>query len=213
MPKKDGDETINNDNEAKAAADAAADFATDPADDTDEEDRQEEFDPLAEAQAEVADLKDKLLRAMAEMENVRRRGEKERSELSKYAVTNFARDMLSVADNMSRAIAAAEAGDGDSAGNEALTQLLDGVRLTQKDLLHQFEKQGIREINPIGEKLDPNWHQAMVQLDDPDAPAGTIVQVMQVGYALHDRLLRAAMVGVAKGAGNGAAGANVDTKA
>jgi molecular chaperone GrpE len=212
---------VGEDKDAKAAADAAADIAAEfQADEGAEEAEEEveEHDPLAEAQAEVADLKDKLLRAMAEMENLRRRSEKEKTELGKYAVTNFARDMLSVADNMDRALSAADP-DGSEGGEEALTQLLDGVRLTQKDLLHQFEKHGIREINPIGEKLDPNWHQAMVQLDDPEAPAGTIVQVMQVGYAIQDRLLRAAMVGVAKGGGNGGAGggggkgANVDTTA
>ena len=216
-PDDSGEEFRDNDDESTAAADAAGAIAAEEAKeqaDGDEE-AEEEHDPLAEAQAEVTDLKDKLLRAMAEMENIRRRGDKEKADLRKYAVADLARDMLSVSDNMSRAIAAAEAGDRAgseaAAANEALTQLLDGVRLTQKDLVSQFEKHGIREINPLGEKLDPNWHQAMVQLDDPDAPAGTIVQVMQVGYAIHDRLLRAAMVGVAKGGGG--KGGNVDTKA
>lgn len=209
---EDGGEELRDD-ETTAAADAAAaidaEEAEEGADAKDE--AEEEYDPLAEAQLEIAGLKDKLLRAMAEMENIRRRSEKEKADLGKYAVTGLARDLLSVSDNMSRAIEAAETGGGAGEGGETLTQLLDGVRLTQKDLINQFEKHGIREINPMGEKLDPNWHQAMVQLDDPDAPAGTIIQVMQVGFAIHDRLLRAAMVGVAKG--GSAKGGNVDTKA
>jgi molecular chaperone GrpE len=210
-PDEGGEEFRENDEDILAEADAAAAIAAADAEEDGDEETEEEHDPLAEAQAEIVDLKDKLLRAMAEMENIRRRSEKEKADVGKFAVTSFARDMLSLSDNMARALTAAESGDGEGAGNETLMQLLDGVRLTQKDLINQFEKHGIREINPLGEKLDPNWHQAMVQLDDPDAPAGTIVQVMQVGFAIHDRLLRAAMVGVAKG--GSAKGKNLDTKA
>ncbi len=150
------------------------------------------------AYGEVADLKDKLLRAMAETENVRRRSERDKADSRKYAVADFARDMLAVSDNLQRALGAVS---GEARGdNPELAQLLEGVELTRKEMLGYFEKHGIREVDPMGEKLDPNLHQAVVQLDDPNAAHGTIVQVMQPGYVIHDRLLRAAMVGVAKGA-------------
>ena len=162
------------------------------------EDQADELDELETAYAEVADLKDKLLRAMAETENIRRRSEREKADSRKYAVTDFARDMLAVADNLQRALAAVtdDARDGDP----ELAQLLEGLELIRKELQGHFGKHGIKEIDPMGEKLDPNLHQAVVQLDDPEADQGIIIQVMQPGYVIHDRLLRAAMVGVAKGA-------------
>lgn len=177
-----------------------------------------EQDPLAKAEAEIADLKDRLLRAVADAENLRRRMEREMADLRKYAVSDFARDMLGVADNLQRAIDAAGGGeggeqDGEPAGD--LAQLLEGVSLTRKELIHALEKHGVRPVDPQGEKLDPNLHQAVVQVDDPEAEAGTVVHVMQIGYTIHDRLLRPAMVGVAKGrddSGN-AAGQKVDTQA
>jgi molecular chaperone GrpE len=154
-------------------------------------------DELELAYGEVADLKDKLLRAMAETENLRRRAEREKAELRKYAISDFARDMLSVSDNLQRALASL----GEEARNSSpeMGQLLEGVELTLRELQGDFDKHGIKEINPLGEKLDPNLHQAVVQLDHPEAPHGTVVQVMQPGYVIQDRLLRAAMVGVAKG--------------
>lgn len=176
---------------------------------------------LESAQAEIADLKDRLLRAVAETENLRRRSERELTDAHKYAVADFARDMLSVSDNLKRAIEAA-GGDAEDGGKDSsagdLQQLLDGVELTARELQHLFEKHGLRVVDPLGERLDPNLHQAMVQIDNPDVPAGTIVQVMQVGYVIHDRLLRAAMVAVAKGgpkpgADTGEPGHSVDTKA
>ena len=166
-------------------------------DDPGAEDQAEEPDELETAYAEVADLKDKLLRAMAETENIRRRSEREKADSRKYAVTDFARDMLAVADNLQRALAAVT--DDARDGNPELAQLLEGLELTRKELQGHFGKHGIKEIDPMGEKLDPNLHQAVVQLDDPEAVQGTIIQVMQPGYVIHDRLLRAAMVGVAKG--------------
>jgi molecular chaperone GrpE len=171
--------------------------------------------PLEQAQAEIADLKDKLLRTMADAENLRRRTERDMADLRKYAVTDFARDILGVADNLQRAIAAARSAEGESApADSEVAQLLEGVTLTEKELRHVLEKHNITPIDPLGEKLDPNLHQAMVQIDHPDAEAGTIVQVMQIGYRIHDRLLRAAMVAVAKGNGGGnAAGQQVDTEA
>ncbi len=206
------------DPEAKAAEDAAAameqaeesiDLAATKAEadeaakdigggDLEAEDQADEPDELEAAYAEVADLKDKLLRAMAETENIRRRSEREKADSRKYAVTNFARDMLAVADNLQRALAAVTDDARDS--NPELAQLLEGVDITRKELQGHFSKHGIKEIDPMGEKLDPNLHQAVVQLDDPEATQGTIIQVMQPGYVIHDRLLRAAMVGVAKGA-------------
>ena len=146
---------------------------------------------------QVSELKDQLLRALAETQNVRRRADRDRTDASKYAVTNFARDMLTVSDNLQRALSAIS--DDARDGNPELSQLLEGVELTRKELKGHFTKHGIKEINPLGEKLDPNFHQAVVQLDDPEAAQGTVVQVMQPGYVIHDRLLRAAMVGVAKG--------------
>ena len=154
-------------------------------------------DELELALGEVAALKDKLLRAMAETENMRRRSDREKADTRKYAVADFARDMLAVSDNLQRALGSVS--DEARKDNPDLAQLLEGVELTRKELQGHFEKHGIKEINPLGEKLDPNFHQAVVQLDDPEAAQGTVVQVMQPGYVIHDRLLRAAMVGVAKG--------------
>lgn len=146
---------------------------------------------------EVADLKDRLLRAMAETENTRRRTTREIEDARRYATANMARDLLSVADNLRRAL---EAVPPEARGAQAeLNSLMEGVELTERDLLKAFEKAGISPVDPIGEKLDPNLHQAMMQVDNTDAPDGTIVQVLAPGYMLHDRLLRAAMVAVAKG--------------
>ena len=183
-----------------AATKAEADEAAEDMDEGEpgEEDQADEPDELEAVYAEVADLKDKLLRAMAETENIRRRSEREKAGSRKYAITDFARDMLAVADNLQRALEAVT--DDARDGNPELSQLLEGVEITRKELQGHFGKHGIKEIDPMGEKLDPNLHQAVVQLDDPEATQGTIIQVMQPGYVIHDRLLRAAMVGVAKGA-------------
>lgn len=174
-------------------------------------------DDVAALTAEVADLRDRLLRAVAETENLRRRTDRERDDLRKYAIADFARDLLGVADNMRRALdsVAADARD----GNPELAGLLEGVELTERELQNTLEKHGVKPVDPIGEKLDPNLHQAMTQIEDDSAPPGTVVQVMQIGYTIHDRLLRAAMVVVAKAraaepAGDPAsAGGKVDTQA
>ena len=175
-----------------------------------------ETDEVAALTAEVADLRDRLLRAVAETENLRRRTDRERDDLRKYAIADFARDLLGVADNMRRALdsVAADARD----GNPELASLLEGVELTERELQNTLEKHGIMPVNPIGEKLDPNLHQAMTQIEDDSAAPGTVVQVMQTGYTIHDRLLRAAMVVVAKAkaagpADDAAAGSKVDTQA
>ncbi len=154
-----------------------------------------EADPLAEKDAEIAELKDRLLRAVAETENVRRRLEREKLDATAYAVTGFARDLLAVADNLRRALDAA-AKDEAAAG-----PLLSGVEITEKELLKAFEKHGISRIESIGQKLDPNRHQAMLEVEQDDAEPGTIVAELQTGYVLKDRLLRPAMVSVAKAAG------------
>jgi molecular chaperone GrpE len=149
-------------------------------------------------QAENADLKDRLLRAMAEVENVRRRGEREKAEATLYAATNFARDLLSVADNLGRALEALPAEAREKA-DDAVKTLLEGVDLTHRELRNVFERYNIRQVKAKGEKFDPNVHQAMFEVPDPSVTAGTVVQVVQNGFTIGDRVLRPALVGVAKG--------------
>ena len=154
-------------------------------------------DPVAAAQAEVAALKDQLLRALAETENVRRRAARDKEDAAKFAMAGFAREVLGVADNLSRAI---EAISPESLEKDpALKTLFEGVQATQRQLDTAFEKQAIKRVWPLGEKFDSNLHQAMFEVPGTDKPAGTVVQVLQAGYTLHERLLRPAMVGVAKG--------------
>jgi molecular chaperone GrpE len=173
---------------------------------------------IASLTTNIAVLKDQLLRAVAETENTRRRLTRERDETAKYAAANFARDMLAVADNLRRAIEAipAEA----LAGDEALKSLYDGVAATERQLEAAFLRHNVKRIYPAGEKFDSNLHQAMFEVPGTDQPQGTIVQVLQAGYVMHDRLLRPAMVGIAKGApspandGGGATpGGTIDTVA
>ena len=147
--------------------------------------------------AENAELKDKLLRAMADMDNLRKRLEREKEDAVKYAAAQFARDMLSVSDNLSRALEHVPE-EKRAEGSEFFKNLIEGVEMTLKDLLATFERHGIKRINPMGEKFDPNYHQAMFEVTDTDAPTGTVVHVMQDAYTHHDRVLRPAMVGVAK---------------
>jgi molecular chaperone GrpE len=153
-------------------------------------------DPLEEAKAEIGRLKDQLLRALAETENVRRRAAREREDAQRYAASNFARDMLAVADNLGRALQHIPAEQLES--DPALKTLYDGVSATERQLLAAFERHSIKRIEPLGERFDSNLHQAMFEVPGTGQPAGTIVQVLQPGYVMHDRLLRAAMVGVAK---------------
>jgi molecular chaperone GrpE len=151
---------------------------------------------LAQARAEAAELKDRLLRALAETENVRRRAERERSDATKYGVTQFARDLLDVADNLRRAI---DSVPESQARDDVTRNLLAGVAATERALLASFERHGIRRVDPKGERFDHNFHQAIFEAENTGKPAGTVVEVLQPGYLLHDRLLRPAMVGVAKG--------------
>ncbi|HLI23199.1 MAG TPA: nucleotide exchange factor GrpE [Stellaceae bacterium] len=152
---------------------------------------------LAKAEGELAETKDKLLRALAENENQRRRAQREREDAQKYAAANFAKELLDVADNLRRALATVEAGD---LQDERAKALIEGVAATERALFAAFERHGLKRIEPqIGERFDPNAHEAMLEVPNTGQPAGAIVQVLQAGYRMHDRLLRAAMVGVAKG--------------
>ena len=164
----------------------------------------------ADPGAEVADLKDKLLRALAEMENVRRRAERDRVDASRYAIANFAREMLGVADNLRRALesVAAEADtDADEGADEAegeekgdrLEQLITGVEMTEREMLNAFERAGIKPIEAMGQRFDHNVHEAMFEIEDESQPTGTVIQVMEPGFMVNDRLLRPAKVGVSKG--------------
>lgn len=155
---------------------------------------------IAELEADLADQKEHALRALAEAENMRKRADKQVHDASRYGASSFARDMLVVADNLERALAAVpETGPDGEQSAELLPQLREGVQMTLRDLESKLESHSVKKVEPqLGEKFDHNLHQAMFEAETGDYPAGTIAQVMQPGYTLHDRLLRAAMVGVAK---------------
>jgi molecular chaperone GrpE len=155
---------------------------------------------IAELTEEVAQLKDRLLRLAAEMDNMRKRGEREKAEATLYAATNFARDLLSITDNMGRALAAVSPEERERA-DDALKNLLAGVELTERELLNVFQRHGIRKLVTVGQKFDPNMHQALFEVPTREQPPGTVVQEMQSGFAIGDRCLRPAMVGVAKAEG------------
>src|SRR5437588_10800642 len=158
----------------------------------------------AEVAREAAEYKDKLLRTLAEMENLRRRTAREVIDARQYGNAAFARDILAVADNMERALAALDAELREKA-DAGVKALLDGVELTERELLKVLEKHGVKKFEPLGEKFDPNLHQAMYEVADPSVPAGTVAQVVQAGYMIGDRMLRPALVAVAKGGAKGAA--------
>ena len=151
---------------------------------------------LTTAEAEAAEFKDRALRALAEVENIRRRAQREREDAVKYAAANIARDLLSTADNLRRALASVNEA---SVTDDVTRNLLTGVAATERELLAAFEKNGIKRLDPKGARFDHNFHQAIFEAESTGKPAGTIVEVLQPGYVLHDRLLRPAMVGVAKG--------------
>ncbi len=154
---------------------------------------------------ESAEYKDKLLRTLADMENLRRRTDREVADARAYGVSSFARDIVAVADNMARAMGALDAELREKA-DAGVKALLDGVELTERELLKALEKHGVRKFEPLGEKFDPNLHQAMFELPDPSRPAGTVAQVIQPGYMIGERVLRPAMVAVAKGGPKPASG-------
>ena len=155
-------------------------------------------DPIAVLEAEKADLKDKLLRLMADMENLRRRTAREIADARTYAVTNFARDMLNVADNVRRAIESVPEEESRNAEG-AFKGLIEGIDLTERDLLKNLERHGVKKLDPQGQKFDPNLHQAMFEIPNAEVPNGTVLQVVQSGYVIGDRVLRPALVGVSRG--------------
>ena len=155
----------------------------------------EDVTPLSVAEDEINDLRDKLLRAVAETQNVRRRSEKEKADAANYAMTNFARDILAIGDNLSRAL---ESLPENEELSDNIKTLIDGVKMTDRELHNIFERQGINKIDPKGESFNHNFHQAMFETETKDKD-GTIIQVLQVGYKIKNRLLRPAMVGVSKG--------------
>lgn len=180
--------------ELKAAAEAdAAEVAEDETEV--EADEQDEEDIITNLQSEIAALKDQVLRARAETENVRRRADRDRSEASAYAVTGFARDLLNVGDNLRRAL---DAMPEDVAAD--MKAFVEGVEMTERELLNIMERHGITKVNPeVGEKFDHKFHQAMFEVPTEDHVPGSIMQIVAPGYVIKDRLLRPAMVGVAKG--------------
>ena len=161
-------------------------------------------DALAAAEAERDDFKDKLLRTLAEMENLRRRTEREIADAKAYAVTSFARDMLGSADNLRRAIESVPA-TAEAAADSALKSVVEGVELTERELLKTLERHGVRRIEPHGEKFDPNMHQAMFEAPDESIAKGLVSKVVQTGYKIGERVLRPALVGVSAGSAKPAA--------
>ncbi|MET3888961.1 molecular chaperone GrpE [Bosea sp. OAE506] len=153
---------------------------------------------FAKIEAERDDLKDKLLRTLADMENLRRRTEREIGDAKTYAVTSFARDMLGAADNLRRALESLP-DTARSTEEPALKALIEGVDLTERDLLKTLERHGVRKIDPLGEKFDPNMHQAMFEAPDPEVAKGLVSKVVQSGYKIGERVLRPALVGISAG--------------
>lgn len=165
---------------------------------------QANIDPAAQATAELealvaenTDMRNRLLRALADMENLRRRTEREKNDTARYAISNFARDVLTVGDNLRRTIehVPAEAASQDP----ALKSFLDGVEITERELTNVLERHGVTRVDPKGQRFDPNCHQAMYEVKNASVPEGTVVEVMQSGYVIGDRCLRPALVAVAKG--------------
>ena len=179
------------------AADAAADAAV-------EAETPAEPDPIDALRAENSDLRDKYLRLAAEMDNLRRRTERDVKDAKSYSVAGFARDMLAVSDNLRRALDAIPA---DAlATDDSVKTLAEGVEMTERSMLAALERHGVRKLEPVGEKFDPNFHQAMFEVPNPEVPNNTVVQVVQEGYVIGERVLRPAMVGVAKGGPKAPAG-------
>lgn len=185
-PPENQTETATPDTEATAAADAEI---LEP---------EAEEDPTEALKAEIADLKDKLLRAMAEVENIRRRAERDKQDASQFAITRFARDMLGVADNFSRAMLACPQ-DAREAADPKIKGILEGVEATERQLLSTLENFGVKVIDTTDGKFDPNLHQAIAEVPDAEKPKGAIVSVVQTGFKIGERLLRPAMVTVSSG--------------
>ncbi len=157
-----------------------------------------DYEAVVRLLKENEELKDRALRVAADMENLRRRTARDVHDARSYAIANFARDMLSVSDNLARALDAIPA-EVKASGDAGFKALIEGVELTERAMLAALERHGVKKLQPEGEKFDPNFHQAMFEVPNPDVPANTVVQVVQSGYSIGDRVLRPAMVGVAKG--------------
>ena len=182
---------------AEAEEEAADPEATEAAGEDGEDGEQ---DPVAALRDEAANLKDQLLRALAELENTRRRAQKDKQEATRYAPAPLARDLLAVSDNLARALQSVPE---ELAKDERAKSLIEGIEMTQRELQGVFEKHSIAKIEPVGEKLNPHHHEAMFEIEDHSQEPGTVLQVVEPGYVLHDRLLRPARVGVAKGGQKG----------
>lgn len=157
-----------------------------------------EPDPVEVLTAEIEDLRDQRLRLVAEMENLRRRTAREVKDAKSYAISGFARDMLQVSDNLQRALSAVPE-QAEGAADNGLKTLIEGVELTERAMLSALERHGVRKLDPKGQKFDPNFHQAMFEVPNTEVPNNTVIEVVQTGYVIADRMLRPAMVGVAKG--------------
>ena len=157
-----------------------------------------EVGSVEELAKEAAESRDKMLRTLAEMENLRKRTMREVADARTYGIRNFARDVLDIADNLQRALDAVPA-DTREAADPGLKALIEGVELTERSLLNTLEKNGVKKFDPSGEKFDPNFQQAMYEVPDSSVPAGTVVQVVQAGYTIGERVLRPALVAVSKG--------------
>ncbi len=170
------------------------------------------FEVLQKFQSENEDLKDELLRSAAELQNLRRRAERERQEASQYAAASFARDIITVADNLSRALEVIPTETRENL-DEAAKNLITGVEMTERELINIFSRHGITKLNPIGDKFDPNLHEAIFEAENAELPSGTVMAVTQCGYKIGDRVLRPAMVGVSRGGPKPApnTGANFDS--
>ena len=154
--------------------------------------------PSTSLDRELAEAKDRLLRALADMDNMRKRTEREVADARVYGISNFARDILGVADNMHRAMQALD-DELRAKADEATKALLEGVELTERELMNVLEKHGVTRVEPLGQKFDPNRHQAMYEIEDASVPSGSVIQVMQAGYLIGERVLRPALVAVSKG--------------
>ncbi|MEQ8326012.1 MAG: nucleotide exchange factor GrpE [Parvibaculum sp.] len=197
----------------EAAENLAESLAEEPASQGEAEDAAAAGPDIAALEAENADLKDRLLRAAAEMENTRKRAERKAADDARYAVSSFARDMLEVSDNLRRAVATLKPEEREAAA-DGVKAMAEGVEMTERQLLATFERHGIKEITPKpGERFDPNLHEAMFEVPGTEHPTGSVVHVLEAGYMIGDRLLRAARVGVAKNEDGAQNGGKVDTTA
>lgn len=188
----DKETMVNENNEAKKSSETITD--TKEVNNTDINDAKTD-EQVVSVEEQLAEMKDRWIRAAAELENLRKRAEREKQDAAKYAVTSFAREMLSVSDNLDRALAAITTQEDITAEMKAL---IEGINMVSSELGNIFERQGISKLNPKGEKFDPNFHQAMFEVPTSELEPGMVVEVIQQGFAMHGRLLRPALVGVSK---------------